>query len=238
MKKAIKNQKSVIIFFGLIFVIPILMQLNPFGISTYLKKLVGIGTPREWLGFWGSYLGSIITVLFSYFSIMYETKKERDKEQLNLVRSRANLSKKGKRLFIFKKSTIESFKEETRKIDKYGELTYICDQLIESMTSAYNCYDKISNDLFASIYEDNKLIIENSDTVMKMMDYCLSIKSDAYDIKLLAESRNIPHVVTNTKEIAKTYINLVENYKKGRDTALNYANSTYEYFLDIKEKLY
>lgn len=127
-EKIIKNQITVIIFFALMLGIPFLMQLNPFGISIYLKKLVGIGTSGEWLGFWGSYLGSIITVLFSYFSIMYETKKETknaksklaresDREKINLIKSRVTISKREKLCFIYEVQFIDNFNKNFKKME-------------------------------------------------------------------------------------------------------------------------
>ena len=56
------------IVFGLLFSVPLILQFNPWNFSTWLKGLVRIGTPRDWLGFWSSYLGSILSICFAYFN--------------------------------------------------------------------------------------------------------------------------------------------------------------------------
>ena len=56
------------IVFGLLFFVPLILQFNPWNFSTWLKGLVRIGTPRDWLGFWSSYLGSILSICFAYFN--------------------------------------------------------------------------------------------------------------------------------------------------------------------------
>ena len=63
---------------GFLFFVPLILQLNPVGFSTWLKSWVRIGTPRDWLSFWSSYLGSILTVTFSYSIAKYETKKQQE----------------------------------------------------------------------------------------------------------------------------------------------------------------
>lgn len=81
------NKKEIILscFFIVIFLItPFLLQLNLLGFSTWLKGCVRIGTPRDWLGFWSSYLGSVLTVAFSYSIAKYETKKQQETLQKQL----------------------------------------------------------------------------------------------------------------------------------------------------------
>ena len=75
------KKNSFRIIFGFLFCVPLILQLNPWNLSTWLKRLVRIGTPRDWLGFWSSYLGSILTVAFSYSIAKYETKKQKEISQ-------------------------------------------------------------------------------------------------------------------------------------------------------------
>lgn len=226
--------------------VPFVMQLNPFGISTYLKKLVGLGTSGEWLGFWGSYLGSIITVLFSYFSIMYETKKETenakyklaresDKEKINLVRSRVILSKKGITYFRYNAEFLKKFKKHYEKNGKYRELLSLCGELIEDMDAAYNWYDKISDNVLTSIYEKPKIVEENSNEVLYITKRCLIIKADANRIKNLIETTGISNVLLYEKEVESAYDELVKLYQEAIDTSLSYTNSVCKYYMGIIE---
>lgn len=69
-------ENKIIFLLFLILLLPFCLQLNIFGLSTWLKEIVRIGTPQDWLGFWGAYLGSILTILFAYLNTRYETGKQ------------------------------------------------------------------------------------------------------------------------------------------------------------------
>lgn len=55
--------------------LPIAIQNNYVEIGTSFKRCINIGAPSDWLGFWGSYLGSVLTILFAYFNTEYKTNK-------------------------------------------------------------------------------------------------------------------------------------------------------------------
>lgn len=57
--------------------IPLILQSNLGGLGDKLKKTIGIGTPRDWLGFWGTYIGTIITIIFAYISTIHEDNKRK-----------------------------------------------------------------------------------------------------------------------------------------------------------------
>lgn len=244
-EKIIKNQINVIIFFGSMLGIPFVMQLNPFGISTYLKKLVGIGTSGEWLGFWGSYLGSIITVLFSYFSIMYETKKETknaksklaresDKEKINLVKSRVAISKR--LYFSYEVENIDDFNKNFKKNGRYDELLVLCDQLIEEMKYASNCNSELIDNIYTSIYEGNKIIEENSNKMLEIQKSTSKVGSAAKKIKKLIGSSGIYTTQAEekvNKEVGRIYDELKVHYKKGSDASLKYTESVLEYYMGL-----
>lgn len=244
-EKIIKNQINVIIFFVSMLGIPFVMQLNPFGISTYLKKLVGIGTSGEWLGFWGSYLGSIITVLFSYFSIMYETKKETknaksklaresDKEKINLVKSRVAISKR--LYFSYEVENIDDFNKNFEKNGRYDKLLVLCDQLIEEMKCASNCISELIDNIYTSIYEKNKIIEENSNKMLEMEKSISKVRSAANKIKKLIGSPGFYTFQDDEKakkEAGKIYDELKVHYKKASDASLKYTESVLEYYVDL-----
>ena len=79
------------IVFGFLFFIPLILQLNPWGFSTWLKGYVRIGTPRDWFGFWSSYIGSVASILFTYFNTKWQVnslKYERDATKLNVLKDK------------------------------------------------------------------------------------------------------------------------------------------------------
>lgn len=244
MEKIIKNQINVIIFFGLMLGIPFLMQVNPFGISTYLKKLVGIGTSGEWLGFWGSYLGSIITVLFSYFSIMYKTKKETknaksklaretDKEKINLIKSRVTISESEKLCFIYEVQFIDDFNKNFKKNGGYDVLLALCDQLVIAMNEAITYNNRLADNVLTSIYEENKIYEENINEIAEIEGSILKVSSAANEIKNLIGLSGMYTFQDEekvNKEVEKIYDGLKVHYKKGNDASLKYTKSVLEYY--------
>lgn len=55
-------------------------------IGTEFKKYIKIGTPRDWFGFWSSYIGTVASMLFAYFNTKLQLnwqKYEKDAKELN-----------------------------------------------------------------------------------------------------------------------------------------------------------
>ena len=78
------------IIFGFLFFIPLILQLNPWGFSTWLKGYVRIGTPNEWFGFWGSYIGSILSISFAYINSKIEANRQKESIERQLEQSKIN----------------------------------------------------------------------------------------------------------------------------------------------------
>ena len=78
------------IIFGFLFFIPLILQLNPWGFSTWLKGYVRIGTPNEWFGFWGSYIGSILSITFAYINSKIEANRQKESIERQLEQSKIN----------------------------------------------------------------------------------------------------------------------------------------------------
>lgn len=73
---------NIIFYLFLMLGIPIILQSNILNLGDILKKTIAIGTPRDWLGFWGAYIGTIITILFAYISTIFEdSKRKKEKKQ-------------------------------------------------------------------------------------------------------------------------------------------------------------
>lgn len=87
------NKKEIILacFFIVIFLItPFLLQLNLLGFSTWLKGFVRIGTPKAWFGFWGSYIGSILSIGFAYINSKIEGEQQRRNLEHQLEQNKIN----------------------------------------------------------------------------------------------------------------------------------------------------
>lgn len=77
---------STILFIFITLGIPIAIQNNQMNIGTEFKKYIKIGTPRDWFGFWSSYIGTVASMLFAYFNTKLQLnwqKYEKDAKELN-----------------------------------------------------------------------------------------------------------------------------------------------------------
>ncbi|WP_278963601.1 hypothetical protein [Lactobacillus apis] len=85
-KDKVKNLSGFIkwIMYLLIFIIllglPFYIQSNTCKFGTFLKNTIHIGKPGNWLGFWGSYLGSILAIVFSSINTAIQLKKNKEQE--------------------------------------------------------------------------------------------------------------------------------------------------------------
>lgn len=65
----------------------IVILLVPIAMYLLFARMATLG---EWLSFFGSYIGSVITVAFAYFNTLYETKKQSENIKLQLEQSKQN----------------------------------------------------------------------------------------------------------------------------------------------------
>ena len=49
--------------------------MNIFNFGTFLKNSIRVGDFGNWLGFWGSYLGSVIAVFFAFINTKVQLKE-------------------------------------------------------------------------------------------------------------------------------------------------------------------
>lgn len=68
-----KRTLKLLIFIPILFS-PILLQMNIFNFGTFLKNSIRVGDFGNWLGFWGSYLGSVIAVFFAFINTKVQLK--------------------------------------------------------------------------------------------------------------------------------------------------------------------
>lgn len=92
-KYYIDEKKSILLYITLAVMmlgLPIAIQNNYVGIGMSLKKYINIGSPSAWLGFWGSYLGSILSISFAYINSKIEAKRQKESIERQLEQSKIN----------------------------------------------------------------------------------------------------------------------------------------------------
>lgn len=89
----IDKKKSILLYIILAVMmlgLPVAIQNNYVGIGMSLKKYINIGAPSAWLGFWGSYLGSILSISFAYINSKIEAKRQKESIERQLEQSKIN----------------------------------------------------------------------------------------------------------------------------------------------------
>lgn len=136
--------------------LPIAIQNNYVGIGISLKKYINIGAPSAWLGFWGSYLGSVLTILFAYFNTEYQTSKI----------ATANREEKSKKL----KETLEN---SLRRISYRTIFDYARTGILNIDESLISYLDKNSEEIYNDV---NKIL----DLESSLKDMNLKISTEEY----------------------------------------------------------
>lgn len=72
--------------FLILFLIPVFIQTNFLNVGTWLLNLINIGKPANWLGFWGSYLGSILAIVFAYINTKAQLKESKQNDLDNAIK--------------------------------------------------------------------------------------------------------------------------------------------------------
>lgn len=68
------------IFLAILIGLPLFIQTNFMYIGSWLKNFIQIGSPETWLGFWGTYIGSILTVIFTHIDTTMQINKSKELE--------------------------------------------------------------------------------------------------------------------------------------------------------------
>lgn len=84
----IKKHKWEIIPFLVLFLIPIFIQTNLLYFGTWILNFINIGKPGNWLGFWGSYLGSILSIAFAYVNTKMQLKESKRNDYEKAIKLR------------------------------------------------------------------------------------------------------------------------------------------------------
>lgn len=112
---------NIILFICIMFGVPLAVQNNQMNIGTEFKKYIKIGTTRDWFGFWGPYIGCILSVSFAFYNTKWQLnthKYANDYKQLSFLQDAGNAYLE----------TIQKYRQELAKIksetveDKYNDI--------------------------------------------------------------------------------------------------------------------
>ena len=152
MKKFLRKNIWIIVFIILL-LIPFTIQSNFLFFGTWLRNFIRVGNSSSWLGFWGSYLGSILTITFTYMITriqIKETKKAdyRNAIKMNELNSTISLLQDA----AYLQNNVYSLVEETASnsiCTMYSELQ------IKRMCSMYDFWNT-----FIQRYNDNVVVVQ------------------------------------------------------------------------------
>ena len=94
----IMNTSMIVItfFLSIMLGLPLVIQNNCMDIGTDLKKIIKIGTTRDWFKFWSSYVGSIMSIAFAYFNTKLQLKRKTNTKDIPII---SELNKSTKKYF-------------------------------------------------------------------------------------------------------------------------------------------
>ena len=245
------------IIFGFLFFIPLILQLNPWGLSTWLKGYVRIGTPNEWFGFWGSYIGSILSISFAYINSKFEAKRQQTNLEHQIEQSKINLEHQLEQSKINLEHQLEQSKindlDNAIKIDEINNLTTILANISDymanicSFTLLGECPNSVMDqerfnsfvDEFANLSTEymknwNKFILryytdENTD-LLKLNDTIAEISEK------IGNSINQYTAKVNSNSDNKTLINILQEISKNLSYLYDASEDLRLYVFDLLSK--
>lgn len=116
-----RSMLSIILFICIMLGVPLAVQNNQMNIGTEFKKYIKIGTPRDWFGFWGSYIGSILSIAFAFYNTKWQLnthKYANDYKQFTILKDANDDYLK---IINGYKRKLQKIKNETNE-DKYNDI--------------------------------------------------------------------------------------------------------------------
>lgn len=116
-----RSMLSIILFICIMLGVPLAVQNNQMNIGTEFKKDIKIGTPRDWFGFWGSYIGSILSIAFAFYNTKWQLnthKYANDYKQFTILKDASDDYLK---IINGYKRKLQKIKNETNE-DKYNDI--------------------------------------------------------------------------------------------------------------------
>ena len=225
------------IIFGFLFFIPLILQLNPWGFSTWLKGYVRIGTPNEWFGFWGSYIGSILSISFAYINSKIEANRQKESLERQLEQSKINDL------------------DNAIKIDEINNLTMILGKISDYMANicSLNLFEKDPNEVidlntFESFKgEFSNLVIKYMKNWNKFILRCYISNEEYYNLRNLNKKvSKISHKIgnsilqyeekINSNSDNKTLINILQEISKNLSYLYDTSEDLRLYVFDLLSK--
>ncbi|MBI0033805.1 hypothetical protein [Lactobacillus sp. M0396] len=233
----IDEKKSILLYITLAIMmlgLPIAIQNNYVRIGMSLKRCINIGAPSAWLGFWGSYLGSILSISFAYINSKIEANRQKESLERQLEQSKINDL------------------DNAIKIDEINNLTMILGEVSDYMANicSLNLFEKYPNEVidlntFESFKgEFSNLVIKYMKNWNKFILRCYISNEEYYNLRNLNKKvSKISHKIgnsilqyeekINSNSDNKTLINILQEISKN----LSYLYDTSEDLRNYVTKL-
>ena len=151
---------SIILFICIMFGVPLAVQNNQMNIGTEFKKYIKIGTPRDWFGFWGSYIGSILSIAFAFYNTKWQLnthKYANDYKQFTILKDASDDYLK---IINGYKRKLQKIKNETNE-DKYNDINEFLSKFKTDFEKYLTVYNKVCLELSSlTIMKAYKLLAE------------------------------------------------------------------------------
>lgn len=206
-----KSIISIVLFIGIMIGFPLALQNNWMNISKDLKNYIKIGTTRDWFGFWSSYIGSIMAIVFAYFNTRLQIKNRIYKEDANLI-------------FDLKEYTSEYYENIMQNdidkiidiIDKFNKVSYD-KELIANVFSFWNNFNKFidsykskSGYVSYSTYKKLNRIMDEYLKNKRYLDYCLQCQISGIASDSIECETEIDKTLKNFEKLIQRLNNLYD----------------------------
>lgn len=212
----IDKKKSILLYIILAVMmlgLPIAIQNNYVGIGISLKKCINIGAPSAWLGFWGSYLGSVLTILFAYFNTEYQTSKiataNREEKSKKLKATLENSLKRisYRTIFDYDRTGILNIDESLISyLDKNSEEIYNdINKIVDLESSLKDMNLKISTEKYKELSDELMKQVTSLSTHVKMLYSCFDEFFYTFVVDIITKNlSNISSTVKDFRELIES----------------------------------
>ena len=141
-----RSMLSIILFICIMLGVPLAVQNNQMNIGTEFKKYIKIGTPRDWFGFWGSYIGGILSIAFAFYNTKWQLnthKYANDYKQFTVLKK---ASKDYLENIRKHKWELQKIKDETNE-DKYRDINKFTRKYSTDFDKYFDVYHKVLSEL-------------------------------------------------------------------------------------------
>ena len=200
----------------ILLLLPALIQTNFLYVGTWLLNFIHIGKPANWLGFWGSYLGSIFAIIFAYENTKIQLKKNKendiDKYKIDKL---ANLMS----IIIDLRNEFEVLKSNANNL---AEMIEVHNSNVNvDNNEEFNGYLQNDENLknlneknFYEISSDNLFQLENSHVSDWNKNFVIFDEKSPYISDILNDWNNISEAIDNYKQTSINILSVKKNLKK------------------------